>query len=326
MSLILAGRIGGTKSTFAIFDYANGSFKKLAYETYATTKFKNFYSMLKNFLAIAKVTPKAACFAAAGPCQDNICKMTNVPWSIDAAKINKVFGIKKVAVINDYESIGFGVEVLHAKDLMKIKPGKPLKFSSKAVLGASTGLGESIIAWLGHDDFVLPSEGGHADFAARNDLEWELKKFIKRKIGRADIEALVSKGGLYNIYQFITQTGRFKASDKIKKLFKKKEKYLVIAEEALKGRDPACRKAVDMFVSFYASEAGNLALTAKANGGVFLVGSLSRLLAKRLKSAIFKKSFEDKSKMRVLLRQIPVYIVMNEDAALLGAANLASKL
>ncbi|MBW3004415.1 glucokinase [Candidatus Woesearchaeota archaeon] len=326
MSLILAGRIGGSKTKLAIFNYANGTFKMMVAEEYATPRFKDFYAMLKNFLAVAKATPSAACFAAAGPCHDNVCKMTNLPWSIDAAKINKLFGIKKVTVINDYEGIAFGIEVLKKSDLKQIKPGKPIKFSSKAVLGASTGLGESIIAWLGHDDFVLPSEGGHVDFAARNELEWDLKKFIKRKTGRVDSESFVSKKGLHVIYQFLTQTGHFKESDKIKALFKKKEPYLVIAEEALNGRDPACKKAVDMFTSFYASEAGNLALTAKANGGVFLVGSLSRLLARKLKSPIFKKSFEDKSKMVPLLKNIPVYVVMNEDVALLGAANLASKL
>jgi glucokinase len=326
MSLLLAGRIGGSKTSLAVFNYANGSFKRMFSEEYATPRFKDFYSMLKNFLAIAKAKPSAACFAAAGPCHDNVCKMTNLPWSIDAAKINKLFGIKKVTVINDYESIAFGIEVLKKSDLKQVKPGKPVKLSRKAVLGASTGLGEAILAWLGHDDFVLPSEGGHVDFAARNELEWELKKFVKRKTGRVDIETVVSKKGLYNIYQFLTRTGHVKESDRVKKLLKKKDPYLVIADEALKGKDPACKKAVDMFVSFYASEAGNLALTAKANGGVFLVGSLSRLLAGKLKSQIFKKSFEDKSKMAPLLKKVPVYVVMNEDVALLGAANLASKL
>ncbi|MBW2985902.1 glucokinase [Candidatus Woesearchaeota archaeon] len=324
MSLVLAGRIGGTKSTLAVFDYKNGNFKQLAYETYDTKKFKNFYGMLKNFLAVAKVIPKAACFASAGPCHDNICKMTNVPWSIDAAKINKMFGIKKVTVINDYESIAFGIEVLKKTDLKLVKTGKPIKLSSKAVLGASTGLGEAIIAWIGNDEFVIPSEGGHVDFAARNELEWELKKFIKRKKGIVDAESLVSKEGLYRIYQFLVETNKFKKSAKTQQLLKKKDKHIVIVKEA--SRDPACKKAVDMFVSFYASEAGNLALTAKTTGGVFLVGSLTRLVAGRLKSAVFKKSFEDKSKMKPLLKSIPVYVVLNADAGLLGAANLASKL
>lgn len=327
MSLVLAGRIGGSKTTLAVFNYQNGTFKQMAYEQYNTKRFKNFYAMLKNFLKVVKTVPKSACFAAAGPCHDNICKMTNMPWTIDAAKISKLFGIRKVTVINDYEGIAFGVEVLKMSDLKLIKSGKPVKFSSKAVLGASTGLGEAIIAWLGHSDFVLPSEGGHVCFTARNELEWELKKFMKRKTGRADIETLVSKEGLYNIYQFLTKTGHVKESDRVKKLLKsKKDKYIVIAEEALKGRDAACKKAVDMFVSFYASEAGALALTVKATGGVFLAGSMSRLLAKKLKSPVFKRSFEDKSKMKTLLRRIPVYVVMNEDVALLGAANLASKL
>jgi len=326
MSLILAGRIGGSMTTLAVFDYRNGNFKQLAYEQYETRKFKDFYSMLKSFLKVAKVKPRAACFAAAGPCHDNVCRMTNLPWSIDAAKINKLFGIKKVTVINDYEGIAFGVEVLKKSDLLQVKPGKPVKFSSKAVLGASTGLGEAIIGWLGHADFVLASEGGHVDFAARNELEWELKKFVKRRLGRTDIETVVSKEGLFNIYQFLTKTGHYKESSRITGLFKKNKAYKVIAEEALKGRDSACKKALDMFVSFYAAEAGNLALTIKATGGVFLVGSMSRLLAKKLKSSIFKKSFEDKSKMKSLLKNMPVYVVMNEDAALLGAANLASKL
>ncbi|MBW3017927.1 glucokinase [Candidatus Woesearchaeota archaeon] len=327
MSLILAGRIGGSKTKLAVFNVSTGTLKKLVSEEYNTPKFKNFYSMLKSFLAVAKVTPRAACFAAAGPCHDNICKMTNLPWTIDAAKLSKLFGFKKVTVINDYEGIGFGIEVLNKSDLKLIKPGKPLKFASKAILGASTGLGEAIIAWLGHDDVVLASEGGHVDFGARNEVEWELKKFVKRKTGHADVETVVSKEGLFNIYQFLTQTGHYKESEKMQKLLKsKKEPYLVIIEEAFKSRDPACRKAIDMFVSFYAAEAGNLALTVKSSGGVFLVGSMSRLLLNKLKSPIFKKSFEDKSKMKTLLKNIPVYVVMNEDIALLGAANLASKL
>lgn len=327
MSLILAGRIGGSKSKLAIFDYANGNFKRLVCEEYDTPRFRDFYSMLKNFLAVAKATPSAACFVAAGPCSDNICRMTNLPWVIDAAKVNKMFGIRKITVLNDYEGIAFGVEVLKKQDLKQIKSGRPLKFASKAVLGASTGLGKAIIAWLGHSDSVLASEGGHVDFTARTELEWEMKQFIKRKIGRVDAETVVSKSGLFNIYQFLIQAGHFKESEKVKNLLQsKKEKYAVIAEEALKGKDPACRKAVDMFVSFYAAEAGNLALTVKATGGVFLAGSMSRFLVNKLKSPIFKKSFEDKSKMAPLLKNIPVYVVMNEDVALLGAANLASKL
>ena len=327
MSLILAGRIGGSKSKLAIFDYANGTFKRLVCEEYDTSRFRDFYVMLKNFLAVSKAVPSAACFVAAGPCSDNICRMTNISWVIDAAKINKLFGIRKVTILNDYEGIAFGVEVLKKADLKQVKSGKSLKFASKAVLGASTGLGKAIIAWLGHSDSVLASEGGHVDFAARNELEWELKQFIKRKIGRVDAETVVSKNGLYNIYQFLTQTGHFKESDKIKKLLQSRnDKYVVIIEEALKGKDPACRKAVDMFVSFYAAEAGNLALTVKATGGIFLAGSMSRLLVDKICSPVFKRSFEDKSKMAPLLRDIPVYVVMNEDVALLGAANLASKL
>ena len=327
MSLILAGRIGGSKTQLAVFDYRNGNFKRMAYEQYDTPKFKNFYVMLKNFLSVVKTTPGSACFVAAGPCHDNVCEMTNIPWSIDAARINKLFGIKKVTVINDYEGIAFGIEVLKKSDLKQVKSGKSAKFCSKVVLGASTGLGKAIIVWRGHDDFVLASEGGHVDFAPRNELEWELKNFVKRKTKRADVESFVSKKGLVNIYEFLTQAGHVKESDRVKKLLKsRKDKFVVIADEALKGKDAACKKAMDMFVSFYASESGNMALNAKALGGVFLVGSLSRLIARKLKSPIFKKSFEDKAKMAPLLRSIPVYVVVNEDTALLGAANLASKL
>jgi len=324
MSLVLAGRIGGTKTKLAIFNYKNGNFERLAYERYDTKKFKNCYAIIKSFLKTIDLAPRAACFAAAGPCADNICKMTNLPWSIDAAKINKLFGIKKVTVINDYEGIAFGIEVLKKKDLKMIKPGKHVKLNRKAVIGASTGLGKAIVTWIGNDEFVIPSEGGHVDFAARNDLEWELKKFIKRKKGRIDVESLVSKEGLYNIYNFLIATKRFKESAKTKQLLKKKEKHIAILEAA--KFDPACKKALDMFTSFYASEAGNMALNIKATGGVFLVGSLSRRLAPKLKSAIFKKSFEDKSKMKPLLKKIPVFVVMREEVELLGAANLASKL
>jgi len=326
MSFILAGNIGGSKTKLALFEYSNGTLKLRVHEKYDTKRFSNFYIIVKNFLESINVKPSAACFAAAGPCFDNICKMTNVPWTIDAAKINKLFGINRVTVINDYVAIGFGVEVMHKKDLVQIKQGTPIKFSTKAVLGAGTGLGEAIIVWNGHDDIVIASEGGHTDFAARTDYEWKLKMYIKNRTGWMDYESLVSKGGLYNIYAFLIESGEFKENPKIRERLNKFERHEVIAEEALKGKDPACKKAVDMFVSFYAAEAGNLALKSKAIGGVFLTGSLTRLLAKKLKSPVFTKSFEEKSKMGPLLKQIPVYVVMNEEVGLLGAANLASKL
>ncbi|MEM4263794.1 MAG: glucokinase [Candidatus Woesearchaeota archaeon] len=325
MSFILAGNIGGAKTKLALFEYSNGTLKKRVFEKYDTKRFSNFYILLRNFLEAINVKPTAACFAAAGPCFDNVCKMTNVPWTIDAAKISKLFGIKKVTVINDYVALGFGVEVMHKKDLIQIKSGTPIPYSTKAVIGAGTGLGEAIIVWNGHDDIVVASEGGHTDFAARNEYEFKLKMYIKKRTGWMDYESLVSKGGLYNIYCFLIESGEFKENPKVRERLNKFERHEVIAEEALKGKDPACKKAVDMFVSFYAAEAGNLALKSKAIGGVFLMGSLTRLLVKKLKSPIFARSFEDKSKMGPLLKQIPVYAVMNEEAGLLGAANLASK-
>lgn len=296
---ILATDIGATKTIICIC-----SNKKILHKkTYSSKNYPSFYRILNDFLCGIDAPLNSACFAIAGPISNNRCKVTNLPWVIEGNKLAKILRTKRVILINDFESIGNGIAVLERKDLVKLNNATPLPGKPKAVIGAGTGLGETIIYWDSKNGYsVMPSEGGHCEFSSTNNIEWELKRFLVRKYGFAEWESVLSGPGLANIYEFLT--GKRKSPEEI-------------TADYERNKQP--KQAVNMFVSFYARESANLALKVIPLGGLYIAGNIANQLLPLFRRKSFIKEFIGNGKMKSLLERVPLFVVTNTEVGLIGA-------
>lgn len=324
--IVLAGDVGGTRTRLGLFSIENRVFRTLAFERYQTKKFKNLGEIVNTFLKALDVHPRAAAFGIAGPVLDGRVKTTNLPWTIDVARLAKSIGIKRTTIVNDFVANGYGLEALTPKDLVTIQKGKPEGLANRAVIGPGTGLGEVVIAQHGGDSIVISSEGGHKDFAPQTEREIELLEFLKRKFGHVSYERVVSGPGILNVYEFMKKMKYAKESPEVKKALAAKDadKPAVIMKHARK--DKLCKMTADLVFSVLGSEAGNLSLQATAWGGIYLTASLVRNNVGLLKKSGFLKRFRNKGRLSRVVERTPVYVVKNERLGILGAAALASRL
>ncbi len=324
--IILAGDIGGTWTRLGLFTIENRKFTTLAFEKYGSKKFDNLEQIAQTFLKAVDVHPRAAAFGIAGPVIDGVCKTTNLPWTIDVAKLSKAIAIPRTTIVNDFVANAHGINALKHKDVEVIQRGAYEGLANKVIIGPGTGLGEAIIAQHGGDNVVVASEGGHQDFAPQDEMQIELLEFLRDRFGPVSWEHVLSGSGVLNIYEFMKKMKYAKESAVVKHALSAKGavKSAVIMKFA--RTDKLCKLTADTFFSVLGGESGNLALQAVAMGGVYITGSVVRNNIALLKQSLFLKSFRDKDKMSSLLRQIPVYVVKNEQLGILGAAALASEL
>lgn len=316
--MILAGDIGGTHTRLAFFEKGKLVGEK---KSYPSQEYSSLEDIAFEFLEGKKV--EKACFGVAGPIHDGKAKVTNLTWETEEAHISETLKIPSVHLLNDLESNAYGIEVLKEEDLLLLHEGEEV-VGNKALLSAGTGLGEAALVWDGKKHTPFASEGGHASFAPRNDDEIALLKYCQKKFeGHVSYERILSGPGLMNIYEFLIQTGREKENQKVKDEMEKDEPPKVISEWGLKNRDPACTRAVDWFISIYGEQAGNVALHFLSVGGVYLGGGIAPQMVDKIKEGGFYKSFIDKGRFDVLLKKIPVWVILNDNTALLGAANYA---
>lgn len=314
MPLILASDVGGTKTILAVYNLEDGKLQLLLKERYNSKQFKTFDELLKNFFAATKIIVTNAVFGVPGPVLNNYCKTSNLPWIIDSDKLAAKFHFTKVKLVNDFYAFGNGVELLPKQDFVQLNTAKPLDKKMRAFIGAGTGLGEaSAVWWEGYH--VYSSEAGHCDFAPRNDLEIELLRAIAKKIGHVSVERLLSGRGLTTIYRFLNG----------QEIDLKEDLSMQIVQNALAKKDAIAEKAVDVFISIYGAEAGNLALRAKSISGIYIGGGIARTLLTSKKKKIFLNSFYDKGRLSYLMKRIPIYLVNNTEVGVLGAANYARK-
>jgi len=253
-------------------------------------------------------------------------KATNLPWVINVESLKKDLGIKKVGLINDLVANGYGISVLKKKDFETLSVGKEKK-GNAALISAGTGLGEAILFWSGKEHIPLPSEGGHAEFGPRNRLEIELLQYLMSRFGHISYERILSGAGLFHLYQFLRDSKTFdKEPAWLLKRMKEKDPAALISEMARQRKNRLCVMALDMFVSIYGAAAGNLALQATAVGGIYLGGGIAPKIIWKLKDKVFMEAFRDKGRLSGLFAHIPVKVILNDRAALLGAAHYAMKL
>lgn len=346
MTLLLAGDIGGTKTILRLAEYSNSlGLKTLYEESYRSGDFPDLVPIVQKFLAAANLstgntsTPEKACFAIAGPVVQNTAKLTNLAWFLDTERLAKQLNIPAISLINDFAAVGYGIFGLTTQDLVTLQVGKYQPDAPMAVIGAGTGLGQGFLIKQGNQYQVLPSEGGHADFAPRNELEFQLLKYLlsKHDIQRASVERVVSGLGITSIYQFLRDRQIDTENPEIAQIVRsweqeagKAEKTVdpgaAIGSAALEKRDRLSEQTIQMFVEAYGAEAGNLALKLLPYGGLYIAGGIAPKILPLMQNGSFMLNFTQKGRMRSLLEEIPVHIILNQQVGLIGAALSAFRL
>jgi glucokinase len=320
--MILAGDVGGTKVHLALYDFINGKLEYSRDARYPAKDYSGLEEVVREFLGAIKVT--AACFGVPGPVRDGRLRLTNLPWTLDSRELSVSLGITHVFLINDLEANGYGVAELTSEQIYVLSEGDASQLGTRALLAAGTGLGEGLLIWNGHSHVPYPCEGGHTDYAPRNEDEIDLLRFLKQKYnGRISFERVLSGMGLTNIYEFLREVRGMVEPVWLAERMAAEDPNAVITELALAAKSEICEKTLDMFVSAYGAEAGNLALKLLSVGGVYIGGGIAPRILEKLKDGTFMKAFTDKGRLSQLLINMPVRIILESRAALLGAAAYA---
>jgi glucokinase len=322
---ILAGDIGGTKTNLALYWLQGGKLQVAAEETFSSKDYAGLEPVLKEFRASHAQPLARACFGVAGPVLDGVVRTPNLPWVIRAARVAKVLKLRTVTLLNDLEATAFGIFTLKPSELTPLNPIRGKRVGNKALIAAGTGLGEAVLYHAGGEFVPSASEGGHGDFAPRNEIEIELLRYLIGKFGHVSCERVVSGPGLWNTYEYLKQSGRLEEPSWLaNELAAASDASAAVTRFALAGESAICERALEMFVSAYGAEAGNLALRAKATGGVYLGGGIAPKILGKLEGKTFMRAFTDKGRYAEFLSAIPVWVILNDHAALQGAAYYAA--
>jgi glucokinase len=321
--MILAGDIGGTNTRLALFELEERQPKQVVMAVFPSRQYEGLDVILRKFLNTHKQRVEHACFGVAGPVKHGRVETSNLTWVVDAHQLASQLGLERVGLINDLEASAYGIPLLESSDFVILNEGESDPIGTAALIAAGTGLGEAGLHWEGDHYQPFPSEGGHADFAPRNVLETELFFYLVNQYGHASFERVLSGPGLYNIYRFLREKGRVEEPDWLADQMRHEDPPAVITRVALDGSYDLCVRALDMFVSIYGAEAGNLALKLRATGGVFVGGGIAPKIIQKLKDSTFMEAFFEKGRMKFLLEAIPVRVILNDKLGLLGAARYA---
>jgi len=321
--MILAGDVGGTKVHLALYDFINGKLKYTREERFPAKYYSGLEAIVKEFLGPDQAT--AACFGVPGPVRHGRLRLTNLPWTIDSSELAAGLGIQHVFLINDLEANGYGIAELTPEQIYTLAEGDAGQIGNRALIAAGTGLGEGMLIWNGRMHIPYPSEGGHADYSPRNEDEIDLLRFLKQKYnGRISWERVVSGMGMTNIYEFLRDVrGVDEPAWLAEQMAEADDPNAVITEMGLAAKAEICERTLDMIVSAYGAEAGNLALKVLSVGGLYIGGGIGPRILEKLKDGTFIKAFTDKGRLSQLLINMPVRVILESRAAVLGAAAYA---
>jgi glucokinase len=322
VTLVLAGDIGGTNARLALAE-VNAGTRIVAEHDGKSQNIGDFAGFVADFLARSGARPEGACLAIAGPVIGNSVTGTNLPWTVEAGALGRRIGVSRVRLINDFAAIGYGIRVLEEADLLTLQPGHPDPSGVIGIIGAGTGLGEGMVVRSGGQWTVLSSEGGHATYAPVAVRERDLYAFLSDRYGgHVSVERVASGPGLVDTFEFLTAKSGG-PSEAIREELRREDPAAVITRHALARTDAAAREALSLFIDAYGSQAGNLALTVLATGGIYVAGGIAAKIASELAEGRFLEAFRNKGRMRGLLERIPVHVILNPDVGLLGAASAA---
>jgi glucokinase len=324
--LLLAGDVGGTKTNLAIFELCakTGRLELLRNKRYPSGEYDGLGAIVKKFLLKGDEGKiHAACFGIPGPVSNNKAQPTNLKWAVDGAELSKKLAIPSVSLLNDLAANAYGITELEPKDFVTLQVGLKKPVGNRCVISPGTGLGEAGLFWDGTKYRVWASEGGHTDFAPRSELEVKLLSYLQTRFGHVSNERVICGHGLTNIYAFLRDTGYCKQSVKVTEEMKVDDIAKVITKYAESGECPMCMQAVEIFAHCLANEASNMALKSMATGGVYIGGGIPAKLLWKLKAPAFVEAFNAKGRLETLIETMPLKIILNDQAALLGAARYA---
>ena len=320
--MILAADVGGTKTNVGFFGMKSGKLVCVAEDTYQNENHKDLHEILKLFMEGERLCATSACIGVAGPVQDGRCVVTNLPWTVDGRLISESLRIDHVAVLNDLEATAHSLDYLADQQVVELFAGDASVGGNRAIIAAGTGLGESSVFWDGSQYQPFATEGGHATFGPRNKLELALAEYLIEQYGHASWERVVSGPGLVNIYKFLLLQNQDRANTEVSARIEKNG-AAAISDAGLSGECEVCEQAVNLFATFYAAEAGNLALKVLATGGIYIGGGIATKILPKLQTPQFFAAFADKGRMRWLLEKIPIRVITTNRAAMIGAAACA---
>jgi glucokinase len=324
--MILAGDVGGTKVHLALYNFEGGKLTPVRDHKFPAANYASLDVIVKEFLASGDSKRQdivAACFGCPGPVRDGRLKLTNLPWTLDTRDLQKSLGIEHIFLINDLEANGYGIPELALDQVFTLHQGDPGSVGHRGLVSAGTGLGECLLIWDGQRRLHLPipSEGGHADFAARNDREIALLHYLHRTLnGRVSFERVVSGMGIKNIYAFLRDDQKMEEPAWLRDRMTSEDPNAVIGQCAEDGSSEICYETLQIFAAAFGAEAGNLALKVLAMGGIYLGGGIAPKILKTMQNGVFTQAFFDKGRMAPLLEAIPVRVILDDTCALLGAA------
>jgi len=335
--LILAGDVGGTHARFALFEQgppleqeagARRPLRRLDRQTYDSADYAGLGEIVTRYLRsepLASIagSPTRACLALAAPRDGHRWRFPNRDWTVEAESLRRETGLEKLVLCNDFDAVAHSIDQLDPTDLAELRPGRAEARAPRAFLGAGTGLGVAFSFWSGDRHRVVSSEGGHVDFAPRSEREQRLLAFLQERHDHVSYERVLSGSGLEAIYRSLARDRTAEDSQAVLRRFEREDPAAVVSTLGLKGEDPLCAEALDVFASVYGAQAGNLALLVEARGGVLIAGGIAPRILEKLRDGRFVRAFEAKGRVSDLLEEVPVHVVVREDVGLLGAAVVA---
>ncbi len=323
---ILAGDIGGTKTHLALYKIEAGGPRTLATTTYPSQNVTGLEEMISDFIQHHKVPVVAACFGIACLVVDGACTPTNLSWSVSEESLYRKFGWQKVQILNDLATTAIAAPRLDSADLATLNPGQPKIDGHMALVATGTGLGQALLYADQKGYRPIPSEGGHADFAPNDKAEMALWHFLHQRFGHVSIERVLSGQGLVNIFEWLRFNGDREPSQSVKQAMASEDPAGVITRHAIDDDDVLCQEALQRFCRILGAVAGNLALTGVTTGGVFLGGGIPPKILPALQTNAFMEGFTGKGRFSDFMATIPVQVIREDRAALIGAAQRAFEL
>jgi glucokinase len=320
--MLLAGDIGGTKTLLGIFDPLPARPRPIVIRSFATLDYDDLTTMIDRFereAEVARGSIDRACFGVAGPVIGEVAELTNVPWRVDARRVARAFDMGRVNLLNDLEALAWAVPVLHEGEVHTLQEGESLRGGNIAVIAAGTGLGEAMLHNVDGRFIPSASEGGHADFAARTEREFDLVRALTARFGRVEVERVISGRGLLNIHTAVHKEPCAAGVD-----VDDPAAGAAISTAAIERSCRWCVETLDLFVEAYGAETGNLALRTVATGGVFVGGGIAPKILPALSTGSFMRAFRAKTPLEQMLDRMPVKVILNAESGLLGAAVFAA--
>src|SRR6266436_7319367 len=319
--MILSGEIGATRTRLAAFETEGNSLRRVVEKLYMSQEHGGLPAIITDFIRTEGIPVQSACFGVAGPVKRGRSKISNLPWTIDAGELAKQLKLKAVGLINDLEAYAYGIDALDSTDFVTLNDGSEDEEGNRAVISARTGLGTAGLYWDGFRHHPFACEGGHADFAPRNDLQMEMMAYLQKKYGRISCERILSGPGIKNIYDFLRDAHKAEEPEWLRaQMSAAPDPPALISQMALECKSAICDQTLSIFVSVFGAETGNCALNFMSTGGIFIGGSIAAKIIRKMNDPVFLESFLDKGRMATILKDMPVKIVANDDSGMIGAA------